>query len=121
MATTFSAAFLNAALAGAIQRLNGGKLQVLTAGGAVIGDMGFGSPAFATPVDGLAEANAMTSGVAVAGDAARYQVLNASGTVEFEGDVVAGDEVPENALALLRLDFVGGEELKPISFAIVVG
>ncbi|MDH2328699.1 hypothetical protein QCN27_17745 [Cereibacter sp. SYSU M97828] len=121
MATYFSSAFLNAALAAAISRLNGGKLRVLTAANAPIGEMVFGTPAFAAPVEGVAMANAMTSGTAAAGNAAKYQAISSAGTVEFEGDVIAGDEVPENALALLRLDFVGGEELKPISFEISVG
>lgn len=121
MATIFSAAFLNAALAGAIPRLNGGKVRIFTAANVPIGEMGFGTPAFAAPVEGVAVANAMTSGTAAAGNAAKYQAISSTGTVEFEGDVVAGDEVPENALALLRLDFVGGEELKPISFSIEMG
>lgn len=121
MATEFSDAFINAALAGAIPRLDGGKVRVISTSDTVIGEMSFGSPAFAAPIEGLASANLMTSGTAAAGDAARYQALNSAGGVEFEGDVVAGDVAPPNALALLRLDFVGGEELKPLSFSITAG
>lgn len=118
MAITFSAAARNAAVAGMGALLNGGTIRLLTSGEQTVADLAMSATAFAAPVDGTAQANAIASGTAAAGTVTRYEARSSGGAVIWSGDVVQGAAAPANALALVRTDFIGGEKIEPQSLTI---
>lgn len=119
MPTTIDDTMRNAGVAAQTALLNGGDLQILTAGGAVISTHALSATAFGAPVAGVATANPIASATAVAGVAASYRLRTSTGAARLTGDVVvvaAGEPAPENALGLLTLTLVAGTQINIPSF-----
>lgn len=119
--TTIDDTMRNAMLAAGAGLLNGGDLQILTSGGAVISTHALGNPAFAAPVSGVATANAIGSATAAAGTAASYRLRTAGGVSRVTGDVsviAAGAPAPANSLGLLTLTITAGMVIDIGSFTL---
>lgn len=90
MAITLETIARNAAANGVVDLLNGGTVELLTSGDAVLATFTLGSPAFGDAATGVATANAIASVTAGAtGSAAKFTVKASGGGAVFGGTVTA--------------------------------
>lgn len=87
MAITLADTARNAAANAVCALVNGGTIEILTAADAVLATLTFSATAFANAAAGVATANAITGGTAVAGTATKYRAKSSGGTVQFSGTV----------------------------------
>ena len=102
----------NAAVATITDMANGGYLRIYGAKRAMLAELRFDSPAFGTPVDGLAKANPLSpeSEAPKTGKALRYTVVGSDGeTIVWDGDV--SERGKGGSLQLDSIDIQTGAEV----------
>lgn len=108
MALTLQTNARNAAANAVTALLNGGTIDLLTAGAVVVASVTFGSPAFANAAVGVATANAITDGaVAAAGTVATFTARTSGAAAVLSGTVTAtggGGDLTLSALAFVMGD-----------------